>query len=384
MKDGGTLLAAGCVIFVVAAAGGAWLFVESGTVETTDNAYLRADAAIASPRIEGYLAKIMVRENQTVSAGDVLVELDDRNYRARVEQATADRDARRAQVAGDRAALDSLLPQKALQDSVIEQSKASLAVAVAEAERAKLDFDRYKSLNETKVSSVQRFETATAVRLKAEAEQLRGKAALQAEQRRLPLLDSEQLKAQARLQQSDAELARAEAALALAKNDLDDTRLRAPFDGVAGNLSARVGEYVRPGSALLTVVPTNAYVVANFKETQVAAMRPGQPVTISIDAYPGLKLKGHVDSFAPATGSEFSILPPENATGNFTKIVQRVPVRIAVAHPVPAPQKLRAGLSVFVSVDTAASSCENQPDCAGPIPIADGAAAADIAGTRSP
>jgi membrane fusion protein, multidrug efflux system len=372
------------MFFVAATAGGAWLFVESGAIESTDNAYLRADAAIASPRIEGYLSRIMVHENQRISGGDILIELDDRNYRARVAQAAAERDARRAQVAADRAALESLIPQRALQDSVIEQSKASLAVAAAEAERAKLDYDRYKSLKETAVSSVQRFETATSVHLKADAEHLRGKAALQAEQRRLPLLDNEQRKAEARLKQSEAELRRAEAALALAKNDLDDCRLRAPFDGIVGNLSARVGEFVRPGTALLTVVPTKAYVVANFKETQVAKMRPGQPVSISVDAYTGLHLKGRVDSIAPATGSEFSILPPENATGNFTKIVQRVPVRIAVTNPAATPRQLRAGLSVFVSVNTADPGCENQSSCDGGTQIAKGSTASAATGGKSP
>lgn len=377
-------MAAGCMLFVLSAAGGAWIFVESGTIESTDNAYLRADAAIAAPRIEGYIARILVRENQRISSGDVLIELDDRNYRARVGQAAAERDARRAQVAGDRAALDSLIPQRALQDSVIEQTKASLAVAAAEAERAKLDYDRYKSLKETNASSVQRFETATSVHLKADAEYLRGKAALQAEQRRLPLLDNEQRKAEARLTQSEAELRRAEAALALAQNDLEDSRLRAPFDGTVGNLSARVGEFVRPGTALLTVVPTKVYVVANFKETQVAMMRPGQPVSIFVDAYTDLHLKGRIDSIAPATGAEFSILPPENATGNFTKIVQRVPVRIAVTYPAPTPRQLRTGLSVFVSVNTADPGCENQSSCDGGTPIAEGATASAATGGKTP
>lgn len=367
------LITLGASVFVFASAAAAWIFVESQTVQWTDNAYLRADAAITAPRIEGYLIKVPVRENQKVRAGDVLAELDDRNYRARVDQATADRDALHAQIAGDRATLQSLSSQKALQDSVIAQSKANLAVADAELKRAKLDYDRYKSLSATQASSVQRFETATSARQKAEAEYTRGQAALQAEERRLPLLDAEQTKAQAQLTQSQAALARTEALLALAKNDLDDTKLRAAFAGTVGNLAARLGAFVRPGTALMTVVPKQTYVVANFKETQVRAMRPGQPVTISVDAYPTLMLSGTVESFAPATGSEFSILPPENATGNFTKIVQRVPVRIAIVDEIQDSTLLQAGLSVVVSVDTAAPGCVADKDCMVPPVLENGA-----------
>jgi membrane fusion protein (multidrug efflux system) len=363
MSVGGRLLALGAVALVAASAAGAWFWVASGRIETTDNAYLRADAAVAAPRVEGYLGEIVVRENQKVSKGDVLVLIDDGDFQARVEQAIATRNARQAQVRGDRAAIGSLKAQAILQRSVIEQSKAGQAAAEAEAERARLDYERYKSLAATSASSAQRLEAATSDHLKAGAESRRAAAAVEAEQSRLEVLASEKLKSEARLKQSEAELAEAEAALSLARINLQDTRLRAPFDGVVGNLSARVGQYVRPGSALLTVVPQEPYVIANFKETQVSEMRPGQPVTISVDAFPGVGLRGLVESFAPATGSEFSILPPENATGNFTKIVQRVPVRIRILERYAPQRHISSGLSVVVSVDTSGPGCEARPEC---------------------
>lgn len=350
---------------VVGAAAGAWWWVAGGAIQTTDNAYLRADATIAAPRVEGYLSDVLVQENQPVAKGELLALIDDGKYRAHVEQAIATRDARQAQVAGDRAAIESLKAQEALQKSVIEQSKAGQSAAEAEARRASLNYERYTSLTAMNVSSAQRLESVTSDHLKAEAERRRTAASVVAEEDRLSVLQSDRLKAAARLDQSLAELAEAEAALTLVRLDLDDTRLRAPFDGVVGNLSARVGQYVRPGTSLLTVVPQQPYVVANFKETQVAAMHPGQPATISIDAYPGLTLQARVDSFAPATGSEFSILPPENATGNFTKIVQRVPIRLRIVGPPERLGRVISGVSVVVSVDTSARGCDS--DCDTPI-----------------
>jgi membrane fusion protein (multidrug efflux system) len=344
-------------------AGGAWWWLESRRFESTDNAYLREDAAIVAPRIEGYVREIVARENQRVAKGAPLVFLDDRNRSARVAQASAARDAKRAQAEGDRAAVGALEAQVSQQSSIVARTKAGLAVAEAEADRASLDYERYTILIATNATSAQKLELATSDHRKAKAELDRARASVTAEELRLPILESERLKAEARLRQSEADLAEAEAMLALAAIELEETVVRAPVSGVVGNLAARAGQFVRPGSALLTVVPQEPYVVANFKETQLANMHVGQQATIKVDAYPGLVLKGVVESFAPATGAQFSILPPENASGNFTKIVQRVPVRIRILDPEPVAEQLSSGLSVIVSVHTADDPCGGAPSC---------------------
>lgn len=340
-----------------------WWWLGHRRFETTDNAYLKADSAVIAPRVEGYVARIDARENQRVREGEPLVVLDRRNYAARLAEAAAMTSAKSAQVAGDEAALSSFDAQIRQQRSVVAQMAASLDVARAEAERASLDFHRYKTLAATNVASAQRLEAVTSDDRKAGAELRKAQAVLDAEQLRIPMLEADKRKAEARLQQSRAELARARATHALAEIDIQDTEVRAPFDGVLGNLSARVGQYVRPGSILLTVVPEDLYLVANFKETQVLAMRPGQCATLTIDALPDLRLPGRVESFAPATGAVFSILPPENATGNFTKIVQRVPVRIRIAATPEIKTRLASGLSAVVSVDTASGDGATTPAC---------------------
>lgn len=364
MRIGASFKRGVLALALIGAIGASWWWLGHRRFETTDNAYLKADSAVIAPRVEGYVARINVRENQRVREGEPLVVLDRRNYAARLAEATAMTSAKSAQVAGDEAALTSLDAQIRQQSSVVAQMGASLEVARAEAERASLDFQRYKSLAATNVASTQRLESVTSDNLKAGAELRKARAVLDAEQLRIPVLEGDRRKAEARLQQSHAELAQAQAARALAEIDVQDTEIRAPFDGVLGNLSARVGQYVRPGSVLLTVVPENVYLVANFKETQVSAMRPGQCVTLTIDALPNLRLDGRLESFAPATGAAFSILPPENATGNFTKIVQRVPVRIRIATPPEIRNRLTSGLSAIVSVDTADQSESSADACA--------------------
>lgn len=357
------------VAVVGAAAVAGWLWASGGAIQVTDNAYLRADAIVVAPRIEGHLAEIRVRENQPVAKGDVLVRVDETRFRARVEQSVATRQAKRAQVDGDRATITSIEAQRALQGSIIEQARASEAAAIAEAERARLDYERYRSLTATNASTAQRLESATSDHLKADAERRRAAAQVAADEQRLAVFEADRLKAEARLAQSQAELDEAEAAVALVRADLDDTRLTAPFDGVVGNMAARTGQYVRPGLSLLTLVPRRPYVVANFKETQLARMRPGQSARITVDAFPGLDLAARVESFAPATGSEFSLLPPENATGNFTKVVQRIPVRLELLGLDGRTERLASGMSVVVAVDTASPGCEG--DCT-PAPAAPG------------
>jgi membrane fusion protein, multidrug efflux system len=336
-----------------------WL--EHRYIESTDNAYLQADSVTVAPRIEGLVHELLVEENVAVEKGDILLTIDDRDYRARVGQARAVVGARRAQVLGDRATIDSLDAQIAQQQSVISQMEANLTVAKTEVERSKLDFKRYEHLVASNIASKQRFETASSDYKKAMAEEAGVKAKVEAEERRLPVIKTNRRQAEAKLEQSKADLAEAEAALELARIRLQDTVIRAPVTGVVTNRSARVGQYVRPGSALMAVVPREPYITANFKETQLTTMRPGQKVDISIDAYPDLHLEGLIETMSPATGAQFSLLPPENATGNFTKIVQRVPVRIRILAEPLVLTRLSAGLSAVVSVDTAPAKGKPAP-----------------------
>jgi membrane fusion protein (multidrug efflux system) len=238
--------------------------------------------------------------------------------------------------------------RRQLQRAMIEQAQATVQSAEADLNRARLDYQRYVALTTSDFASRQRFETAQADSRKAEAALGKARAALVAEENQLVVLASQQREEEARLLQ-------ARASLQLTKNDLDNTIIRAPVGGVAGNRAGRVGQYVKPGTQLLSLVPLPyVYVTANFKETQLTHMRPGQSAQISVDAYPDQRLVGRIESFAPASGAQFSLLPPDNATGNFTKIVQRVPVRIALPAEGPLSRLLRPGLSVTVSVDTRA------------------------------
>jgi membrane fusion protein (multidrug efflux system) len=333
------LLLLPAVLLVVALYGGlqwwrVWRFQQS-----TDDAYVESDISLISPKIEGYIKQVGVEENQRVKAGQMLFVIDDSDFAARVAQAQAAVDAEIASVATFETRHDH-------QIAMINQAAAEVDSAQAEAERADLDQKRYVSLVASDVATKQRYETAQADATKAAANLLRVKAALEAEKQQLAVLDAQKHEEQAKREQ-------ARASLRLAQNDLDNTVIRAPVDGVVGNRAGQVGQYVKPGTQLMSLVPLpKVYVTANFKETQLTLMRPGQPAEISVDAYPDRVIEGKVESFAPASGAEFSLLPPDNATGNFTKIVQRVPVRIAVPADGPLSQLLRPGLSVVVSVDT--------------------------------
>lgn len=344
------------LLAIVLAAAGAIIADQWWTVwrfiVTTDNAYMQADAAVVASRVEGYIRELRVEDNSPVRRNDVLVALDDADYQARVRQAAAVVQSQRAKVAADEAAIAILEAQSTQQQSIIAQMRGDVAAADAEVERAQQDFKRYEALATSNTASVQKLETATSDYRKATAVQSRARASHESEQRRVLVLQTTRQQADARLKQSQADLAESEAALALARINLEYTVIHARIDGVVGNRTARVGQYVRPGLQLLTIVPRQPYITANFKETQLTNVRVGQSVSIAIDAYPDIRLEGHVESFAPATGAQFSVLPPENATGNFTKVVQRVPVRIAIHEPGPWLDRLRSGLSVIVSVDT--------------------------------
>jgi len=311
-----------------------WRFQQS-----TDDAYVQSDISLISPKVEGYIKEVRVQDNEHVAAGQVLFTIDDRDFAAKVAQGEA-------AVASEEATVATFATRHDFQEAMIAQAAAAVEAAEAEVTRADLDQKRYVSLVTSDVASRQRFETAEADARKATAALLRAKAALEAEKQQLAVLEAQKREEEARLMQ-------ARAGLQLARNDLDNTVIRAPVDGIAGNRAGQTGQYVKPGTQLLSLVPLpHVYVTANFKETQLTRMRPGQPADVTVDAYPDQTIQGRVESFAPGSGAEFSLLPPDNATGNFTKIVQRVPVRIALPSEGPLATLLRPGLSVTVTVDT--------------------------------
>jgi membrane fusion protein (multidrug efflux system) len=339
-----SLLMVVAVLLVVAVGGGAWYWwTELRFVESTDDAYVQSDVSVISPKIEGYLKEVRVADNQEVKAGDVLFVIDDRDFAAKTAQAEA-------AVAVAEAAAATYDSRLKFQQAMIAQAQASVTSSEADLARTQQDFKRYSDLVNSDFASRQRFEQAQADSRKADAALLRARAAEAAEESQLAVLQSQR-------QEEVAKLHQAEANLHLAKNDLDSTVIRAPVAGVAGNRAGQVGQYVKAGTQLLFLVPLpQIYVTANFKETQLTRMRPGQTAEVAVDAYPGVSLKGHIDSFAPGTGAQFSLLPPDNATGNFTKIVQRVPVRIALPSQDSLARLLRPGLSVSVTVDTRGSA----------------------------
>jgi membrane fusion protein (multidrug efflux system) len=310
-------------------------------VEDTDDAYVGGDTTAIGAKVPGYVQAVAVTDNQAVHKGDLLVKIDDRDYRAAVARAEA-------AVAAQQAALGNLDAQKHLQESVIAQAQAALSAANAEAKRSKLDDARYRELAGRAAVSVESAQRAEATFATAAAATQRAVAAVQAAQRQLEVIDSQKRQVEAALMQ-----ARAEAELA--RLNLGYTELRAPVDGVVGNRRARVGTYAAAGSQLLAVVPAHGlWVDANFKEDQLKRMRVGQAVEVRADVMPGRVFQGHVASLAPATGAQFSVLPPENATGNFTKIVQRVPVRVELNGTDGDLGVLRPGLSVTARIDTKA------------------------------
>lgn len=308
-------------------------------IETTDDAYVGANITLIAPKVAGYLTEVSVTDNQLVHAGDVLARIDDRDYRAALNKADGAVAAAQAQIAN----LDAL---RELQGAVIGQAKAGVAASQAETSRARDDQQRYSNLVSKAAVSVQSQQKADTIYKQAQAEDLKTQAALVASQRELDVISTRRAQAAAALQQAEAERD-------LAKLNMEYTVLRAPIDGAIGNRRARSGAYATVGSQLLSVVPADGmWVDANFKEDQLAHFHPGQRVEIHADVLPGRVFHGRLRSLAPATGAQFSVLPPENATGNFTKIVQRVPVRIELDEADAKLGLLRPGLSVFARVDT--------------------------------
>ncbi|WDD92320.1 HlyD family secretion protein [Burkholderia sp. FERM BP-3421] len=325
-------------------------------IEYTDDAYVRADVVTVSPRVAGYVARVAVDDNQPVRRGDVLATLDDRDYRAKAVRAQAAVDAAAATLAAERAAADTLDAQLGQQRGLIEQAGAETAAAQAEAVRRDADARRYQALHDEDAASSQRWEQARADALKARADLLRTQAGQRVQRDEQTVLRKRRDQRAAAIAQAEAQLVSARAALSLAQLDLEHTVIRAVRDGVIGQRTVRPGQYVETGMPLLALVPLReVYVVANFKETQLGAMRVGQPVEVDVDTYAGHALRGTVASLSPGSGAEFALLPPDNATGNFTKIVQRIPVKIRLDRTA-GELGLRAGMSVTARVDTRVAS----------------------------
>ena len=307
-------------------------------VQSTDDAYLRADAVTVSPKVSGYVDRLFVTDNQTVRAGQPLLRIDARDYRALAAQSQAQIDAA---LAGTQTVQANILEQAA----AVTQARAQLAAATADARFAENEVARYAPLAESGAETRERLAT-----LRNQAEQARVQVAAQRAALQIAERRSGSLRAQVGQSRAQGEAARAQ--LESANVNLGSTLLRASVDGRIGDRTVRVGQYVQAGTRLMSVVPLAIYVEANFKETQIGLMRVGQPATIEADALPGIDIRGHVESISPGTGAVFSILPPQNATGNFTKVVQRVPVRIAIDAGPEARSVLISGLSVAVKVDT--------------------------------
>ncbi len=334
-------LALAALALVGGAGYGYYWYVTGRFIQSTDNAYLRADQVSMAPQVAGQVTEIYVRDNQDVAAGQPLVKIDPQRYEMAARQARATVDARQADLAKAEADLRQ-------QDLVIAQAQADLENAEANADLAQKQAARIAPLVARGVESQQKSEEAEAARKQADSVTRLKQAVLDGDRQQLAGLT-------AAVQQARAQLEAAQESLNQAEDDLSRTLLRSPIDGRVGDRTVRLGQYVQPGTLLLTVVPMDRlYLVANFKETQIGAMRAGQTARISVDAYPGLKIGGVVDSFSPGTGAQFALLPPENATGNFTKIVQRVPVRIRLDKESGLPP-LVPGLSIEVAVDTKAT-----------------------------
>jgi len=333
---------------VAGAAGFGWYWFETGRyVQSTDDAYVKADYTIIAPKVSGYISAVLVDDNQAVTAGQILARIDDRDFNTALAQAQAD-------VANAEAAIRNLDAQLALQQSVIDQANADIASAQASLDFAKQDNARYQNLRDSGWGTVQRAQQADATLRSQNAQMQHNRAVLVAAQQQVEVLRTQRAQAETQVKHDQAIEQQAQL-------NLSYTTITAPIDGTVGARSLRVGQYVQAGTQLMAVVPLQAvYVVANFKETQLTHVRGGEPVTVAVDTFPGVGIHGHVDSLSPASGLEFSLLPPDNATGNFTKIVQRIPVKIRLDVTDPVVALLRAGMSVEASVDTKATVLAEQ------------------------
>jgi membrane fusion protein (multidrug efflux system) len=322
---------------------------------STDDAYVRANNTTLGARVAGHVAAILPADNSIVRTGDVIFRIDDGDYQIAV-------DAARSKIATQQATIDRIGRQVTALVSAVEQASAQLASSEASLKRAGLDYDRQQALSTKGFASRATFEQSEAGRDQGVAAVKAAQAAYDAARDNVEVTRAQQAEAQAQLAEFKTSLAKAE-------RDLAFTSVRAPVDGTFSNRMVNTGDYIQAGQRLANVVPLNdVFIDANYKETQLKRIRPGQPVTISVDAYGHRKFAGIVDSISPAAGSVFTLLPPDNATGNFTKIVQRLPVRIRVPKDVAKQNLLRAGMSVYATVDTreGAADADSEADLDAP------------------
>ena len=314
-------------------------WVGAAATQVTDDAYVRSDLTHLSSRIAGEVRVVAVEDYQHVKAGDLLVEVDPADYQAKVAQAEAG-------VGAAQAALDNLANQVELQYATIAQGEAERASAEAHALEAKQEQDRQEALLQTSSGTRQKVEQTVADYARAQADVKASRAVIAEERHQLEVLAGTK-------KQRAADLQAAVAALTAARLRLGYTRIVAPFDGVVGEREVQPNDYVNVGTNLISVVPLpNVYVIANYQETQLTRVIPGQPVDVSVDTFPNERLRGHVERIAPASGSQFALLPPDNATGNFTKVVQRIPVRIQLDRDQNVLSRLRPGMSVVTKIHT--------------------------------
>jgi membrane fusion protein (multidrug efflux system) len=335
------ILMAGAGLAAIAAAG--WYGYDYWTVGrfnvSTDDAYVQADNVTIAPKVSGYLVDVLVQDNETVKAGQVLARIDDRDYKVALDEAKANVLAAQALIDSQQGAVETQL-------ALIDTAKGSVAVDQANEVFAEQENERYGHLATTGYGSVQNAQNASAKIASARASIERDTGTLQSMKKQLDVIKAQTAQAQ-------AALAHEQAAEHQAELNLSYTTIVAPVDGTVGNRTLRVGQFVQAGTQLMSVVPADAaYVVANYKETQLTDVKPGQPATIEVDMFPGRIFHGHVDSLSPASGQTFSLLPPDNATGNFTKVVQRIPVKITLDPESERSGDLRPGMSVEPSIDT--------------------------------
>jgi membrane fusion protein, multidrug efflux system len=338
------LFVAAFLIVVVAREWDLW--VGAAILQTTDDAYLRADVTPLAAKSPGYIRNVPVQDFQTVKGGDLLVEIVDDDYRAQVEQAQANVDAARA-------AIENIEQQKTLQQALIRQAEATIQATQADVTRYHLERVRQQNLLAMRnASTAQLVEQAVDNEKRAEATLALNQAQLEQQRQQVNVLQSQ-------ANQAEAALKSQQSAHDLAKIALGYTRITAPADGMVSERQVRPGQYVSIGSQVISIVPLpNIWVVANYKETQMTRVRAGQRVQVTVDTFPGVVLHGHVDSWSPASGAQFSLLPPDNATGNFTKVVQRIPVKIVLEPDPLLGDLLRAGMSVIATIDTSSQPPE--------------------------
>jgi membrane fusion protein (multidrug efflux system) len=333
------LLLAGALTVGLAVAGIAYYWSSARFVVSTDDAYVQADSTIVASRVSGYVSAVMIRDHQSVKADQVLALIDDRDFRAALDQARADDRAAQA-------AVDDLQAQLTEQATLIARARAGVAESQAALDLASLNQVRYRKMAGIGFGSEQQSQEADAKAQERSANLARDRAALASAHDQVPVL-------QAKLAQAQALRDRSQAVEYRAALELGYTSITAPIDGIVGARTVRLGQYVQAGTQLTALVPLReVYIMANFKETQLTHVRAGEPVRVRVDTFPGIDLHACVDSLAPASGLEFSLLPPDNATGNFTKIVQRIPVKIRFESSEPLAGRLRPGMSVEASVDT--------------------------------